>query len=53
MNFPRKPMGKQVHSGRLAVGELLSASSHSCPDSPQKTWISVASRVPSLAPPER
>ena len=49
MNFPRKSVGKQGHWGRPAVGERLSASSHSCLTQ-RKTWISVASRAPSLAP---
>lgn len=53
MNFPGRPTGKREHSGRLAVGELLSVSSRSYPDSQRKTWISAASKFPSSAPPER
>lgn len=40
MNFPRKSMGKQGHWGRPAVGERLSASSHSCPDSAEDVDLS-------------
>lgn len=40
MNFPRKSVGKQGHWGRPAVGERLSASSHSCPDSAEDVDLS-------------